>query len=263
MEDTLPGTEISADGVEDIPKNLPPTAEADFKAFATAEKVLKGVNILINIAFTVEMIFDLAQNWDKYNDVGKALGVLQIAVQGLTVMLDTAAFIGEAVAAAGLISAECMALAVIPVLGAILVIIGVVIMAVLSALNLIKKEPPKKTPVEEFLGDKGHILVEGFPDLPQSLLTYSGPSKLQQNADSLVTLTATNQTDKDVTLSRIEFSLEVGQDDAALFSARKFSLMAILESIRTHVLWLLGCVTPRQGLYTALVARSSYLLRTI
>jgi hypothetical protein len=70
-----------------LPKGMPATARQGWKTFSTSERVLKGVNIAIGIAFTVAMSIDLKSHWEDYNDAGKALNVVQVVVQGLTVLV--------------------------------------------------------------------------------------------------------------------------------------------------------------------------------
>jgi hypothetical protein len=42
-----------------LPKGMPATARQGWKIFSTSERVLKGVNIAIGIAFTIAVSIDL------------------------------------------------------------------------------------------------------------------------------------------------------------------------------------------------------------
>ncbi|KAH6880531.1 hypothetical protein B0T10DRAFT_609611 [Thelonectria olida] len=220
-ENLEPGEKILPPGEEPLepPEEMPPSGIAPWKQFTTGERLLKCVNIGIGIAFTISMSLDLKDNWDKYTDVGKALNVLQIAIQGLTVLVDAAILAGDALISAGLLAADCAMMVALPVIGAVLAVIGIVVMVVLSFLNISKPTVPEDTPVEKFLKGTAHPLIDGLTNPPSASLTYSVPDNVTANASSAqVPITATNSTGTDVTLTRSTLTLEVGSDDAALFS---------------------------------------------
>lgn len=221
VDDLGPGEKIAPPDEEpqEPPEEMPPSGRAPWKQFTTGERLLKCVNIGIGIAFTISMSLDLKDNWDKYTDVGKALNVLQIAIQGLTVLVDAAILAGDALISAGLLAADCTMMVALPVIGAVLAVIGIVVMVILSFLNISKPSVPEDTPVEKFLKGTAHPLIDGLTTPPNVSLTYSVPANVTANTGSAqVPITATNSTGADVTLTRSTLTLEVGADDAALFS---------------------------------------------
>ncbi|KPM39826.1 hypothetical protein AK830_g6732 [Neonectria ditissima] len=221
VDDLGPGEKVAPpeQAPEEPPEEMPPSGRTPWKKFSTGERFLKCVNIGIGIAFTISMSLDLKDNWDKYTDVGKALNVLQVAIQGLTVLVDAAILVGDALISAGLVAAECTMMVALPVIGAVLAVIGIVVMLVLSFLNVSKPTVPEDTPVEKFLKNTAHPLIDGLTPPPNVALTYSVPPNVTANAGSAqVPITATNNTSADVTLTRSTLTLEVGADDAALFS---------------------------------------------
>jgi hypothetical protein len=200
------------------PVDLPPGASKGWKTFATSEMLLKLANVCIGIAFTVAMAFDLKDNWDNYTDVGKALNILQIVVQGLTVIVDAALLLGDALVSASIWAADCTMMVALPVLGAVLAVIGMIVMIVLSSLNVIKPQEPPPTPVEVFITGVARPWVTQSDAPPPLSLTYKVGTLVKAGSTNAVPITATNNTDKGVTLTRTTVTLEVGDDTAALFS---------------------------------------------
>ena len=219
INEIKPAETILSDIEKEPPSGVPVAARGQWKAFTTSEKVLKCANIAVGVAFTIAMSIDLKNNWEYLNDTGKALNVIQIVIQGLTVLIDAALLIGDAAIAAGLLAADSVMMVALPVLGAILAVIGIVVMALLSFLNVTKPKEPPKTPVETFIDDTARPLIKVFLPPPPLSLTYTIPSSIPANQSTPLTITATNNTGKGVTLARSTITLEVGDDDAALFSA--------------------------------------------
>ncbi|KAL6702405.1 hypothetical protein ACN47E_002188 [Coniothyrium glycines] len=202
------------------PEGLAPSGRTPWKKFTVGERLLKCANIAIGIAFTISMSLDLKNNWDSYNDVGKALNVVQVAIQGLTVLVDAAILIGDAAIAGGYLAAESTLMVALPVLGAVLALIGVIVMVVLMFVKTTKDQEPPLSPVEEFLKNVAHPLINTWSTPPAPALAYSfspNPSHTGQNES--IKITATNNSDKAVSLTRTTITMEVGGDDDALFSA--------------------------------------------
>ncbi|KAK7419301.1 hypothetical protein QQX98_003453 [Neonectria punicea] len=221
VDDLGPGERIVTPEGEplDPPETMPPSGRAPWKQFTTSERLLRCVNVAVGIAFTIAMSLDLKDNWDKYTDAGKALNVLQIAIQGLTVLVDAAVLAGDALISAGLMAADCTMMVALPVVGAVLAVLGIIVMAILSFLDISKPTVPPDTPIETFLKGTAHPFIDALTTPPTVSLTYSVPANVTANADPVqVPITATNSTGADVTLTRSTLTLEVGADDAALFS---------------------------------------------
>ena len=220
VDDMSQGEKIQVEASDqEPPEDMPPAGREPWKKFTTGEKLLKCANIAVGIAFTIAMSLDLKDNWDNITDAGKALNVLQIVIQGLTVLVDAAVLVGDAMVSAASIAADCTMMVALPVIGAVLAAIGIVVMVVLMFLDTYKPKEPPLSPAETFFKDVGQPLVNGFADPPAISLTYTAPAAVTSGTpQSRITITATNNTNQDVTLTRSTLTLEVGADDAALFS---------------------------------------------
>ncbi|TFK58575.1 hypothetical protein BDN72DRAFT_851680 [Pluteus cervinus] len=164
------------------------------------------------------MSIDLKNNWDTYTDAGKALNVLQIVIQGLSVLVDAALLLGDALITAGLVAADCAVMVALPVLGAILAVIGIVVALLLAFLGVVKPQEPPKTPLETFIDNTARPLINGLTAPPLLSLTYTVPASLPAGSTAGFSITAKNNTAAAVTLTRSTLTLEVGNDDNALFS---------------------------------------------
>lgn len=205
---------------EEPPEGLSPTGRTAWKKLTVGERLMKCANIAVGIAFTVSMSLDLKDKWDTYNDVGKALNVLQVAVQGLTVLVDAAILIGDAAVTAGYIAAESTIMVALPVLGAILALIGIVVMIVLMRVNTHKDEEPPKTPVEEFLTKSAHPLIKDWSSPPAQTLSYTlATAPLKSGSETDVKIIVANNSDKDLKLKRTTITMDIGGSDDALFAA--------------------------------------------
>ncbi|TFK68582.1 hypothetical protein BDN72DRAFT_878935 [Pluteus cervinus] len=214
--DLAPGDAIATE--KEPPVDLPASARGPWKAFTTSEKVLKCVNIAVGVAFTIAMSIDLKNNWDTYTDVGKALNVLQIVIQGLSVLVDAALLLGDALINAGIVAADCAMMVALPVLGAILAVIGIVVTLLFAFLGVVKPQEPPKTPVETFIDNTARPLITSLTAPPPLSLTYTVPASLPAGSTAGFSIIAKNNTAAAVTLTRSTLTLEVGNDDDALFS---------------------------------------------
>ncbi|TFK65127.1 hypothetical protein BDN72DRAFT_209785 [Pluteus cervinus] len=214
--DLAPGDAIATE--KEPPADLPASARSSWKAFTTSEKVLKCVNIAVGVAFTIAMSIDLKNNWDTYTDVGKVLNVLQIVIQVLSVLVDAALLLGDALLTAAAPDAVCAMMVALPVLGAILAVLGIVVTLLLAFLGVVKPRDPPKTPVETFIDTTARPLINGLTAPPPLSLTYTVPASLPAGSTAGFSITAKNNTAAAVTLTRSTLTLEVGDDDNALFS---------------------------------------------
>jgi len=159
------------------------------------KSVIKGVNATLGICFTISMSLDLKNNWDNYADVGKAFNVLQIAIQGLAALVDASLLVGDALVASRGLAADCPMMIVLPVLGAVLAVVGIVVPALLTFLHHTKPSVPEDTPVEKLLKDTAHPFIDRLTPQPKPKLTYSAPAQVTADASSAqVPITGTNHT---------------------------------------------------------------------
>ncbi|KAI3320291.1 hypothetical protein HD806DRAFT_547485 [Xylariaceae sp. AK1471] len=216
---TAMGEGLHGDGNEkitDVAEDVPPRYEEAAKKFNLSENVLKALNVVLGIGLVVAMSFSLANDWNSMDDTGKVLGVLNIIVQGLTVLLDIVE-LGETVGLFVVTGAMSVAL---PILGAVLAVIGIVLMIVQLFISFFvaTQEPPD--PIKDFLDDTGHTLVASFDKAPEPELLYN-ISTSQVTGGSVVTLAieGTNTSSKTVMVSHATIMLYSGDDDVCLFGA--------------------------------------------
>lgn len=69
-------------------ENVPPGYEEAASKFKVSGNLLRILNAILGIGLVVAMSFSLANDWNSLSDTGKVLGVLNVVVQGLTVLLD-------------------------------------------------------------------------------------------------------------------------------------------------------------------------------
>lgn len=218
-EEIRPGNAVAEEINQPVPDNIPANTQSGWKNFTTSERVLRVLGVGIGIAFTIAMSLDLKDNWNKFTDAGKVLNVLQIVIQGLTVLTDVALLIGDAAVAAGVLAADATMMVCLPIIGAVLAVIGLVVMMVLQWLHITKPEDPPPTPVEKFISGTGRPLLGTFADPPSPQLKYDVPTFLAAGDARGLTVTASPAAaGQDATVTRVTVSLEVGEDDQALFS---------------------------------------------
>ena len=136
----------------------------------------------------------------------------------MTVLADASLLVGDFVASGGL-AADCAIMVALPVLGAVLAVVRIVVLALLTFLHLTKPSVPEDTPVEKFLKNTAHPFIDGLTPQPKPSLTYLAPAQVTADAISAqVPITGTNHTGADVALTCSTITLEVGAGNAALFS---------------------------------------------
>ncbi|KAF2962631.1 hypothetical protein GQX73_g10942 [Xylaria multiplex] len=217
--------------LKDVGENVPPGYEDAAKKFNIAGNVLKALNIILGIGLVVAMSFSLANDWNSMTDTGKVLGVLNIVVQGLTVLLDIID-LGEAV---GLFAVTGTMSAALPILGAVLAVIGIVLMIVQFFISIFvgRQEPPD--PIQDFINDVGHDLISTFDKAPEPQLSYS-LSKLQVQGGVVTSLQieGVNNSSTEVTLSHATITLYSGDDAVCLFANGDDTIELVAETDQNH-----------------------------
>jgi hypothetical protein len=217
--------------VSSIAEDVPPGYEDAAKKFNISGNLLRILNIALGIGLVVAMSFSLANDWGSMSDTGKVLGVLNIVVQSLTVLLD----IADLAAEAGIFAVtETMSVA-LPILGAVLAVIGIVLMLVQLFINFFVARQPPPDPIQDFIDDVGHALIKTFDTAPEPQLTYS-ISSTSVSASEVTTLTieGLNETQNDVTLSRTTITLYSGDDDVCLFGEGEDFIKLIPDDDSNH-----------------------------
>ncbi|KAE8380072.1 hypothetical protein BDV26DRAFT_279869 [Aspergillus bertholletiae] len=208
------GEETWNEELSSIAEDVPPGYEDVAKKFNISGSLLRILNAILGIGLVVAMSFSLANDWNSLSDTGKVLGVLNVIVQGLTVLLDVI----DVGAELGLYAVTGAMSVALPILGAVLAVIGVILLLVQFFINLFigKQDPPD--PIKDFIDDVAHKLIATFETAPEPQLTYTLDNK-KPSAGGVTTLTieAVNNSASDVTLSHTTISLYAGDDDVCLF----------------------------------------------
>lgn len=195
-------------------EDVPPGYEDAAKKFNISGNLLRILNAALGIGLVVAMSFSLASDWNSLSDPGKVLGVLNIIVQGVTVLLD----IVDLGAEAGLFAVTGTMSVALPILGAVLAVVGIILMIVQMFINLFigRQEPPD--PIRDFVHDVAHDLIAAFGKSPESQLDYTlHDDEVSAGRVTTITIEGANKSSDDVTLSHITIGLYSGNDNVCLF----------------------------------------------
>ncbi|KAJ5546864.1 hypothetical protein N7494_004449 [Penicillium frequentans] len=211
-------TEIWNEDISSPAKEVPPGYEEVPEKLDISGKMLRILNAILGIGLIISMSFSLAHDWNSLTDTGKVLGVLNVIVQGLIVLLDivtTAADIGL------FAITEAMSVA-LPLLGAVLAVIGMVLMIVQLFVNFYSAQQEPPDPIADFVKDVGHALIATFDPSPEPQLTYSiSKTDVRARESTSITITGVNNSPDKVTLSHTKITLYTGNDDVCLFRNTK------------------------------------------
>ncbi|KAI1828148.1 hypothetical protein F4861DRAFT_245595 [Xylaria intraflava] len=212
-------------------EDVPPGYEDAAKRFNISGNILKIFNVILGIGLVVAMSFSLANDWSSMTDTGKALGVMNVIVQGLTVLLDIVD-LGQAVELFAITGTMSVAL---PILGAVLAVIGIVLMIVQFFISLFvgKQDPPD--PIQDFIDDVGHALIKTFDQAPEPQLSYSlSQQEVQGGSVIALQIEGVNNSSDDVTLSHATITLYSGDDNVCLFAEAADVIQLVAESDQHH-----------------------------
>ncbi|KXG51286.1 uncharacterized protein PGRI_095470 [Penicillium griseofulvum] len=199
-------------------KEVPPGHEEVAEKLNVEGKMLRILNTILGIGLVVSMSFSLAHEWNSLTDTGKVLGVLNVVVQGLIVVLN----IVTTTADIGLFAITGAMSVAFPVLGAVLAVIGMILMIVQLFVNFYstRQEPPD--PNADFIREKAHNLIATFDLSPEPQLTYSfSETNVHAGENTATTITGVNNTPNKVTLSHTRITLFTGSDEVCLFGTTK------------------------------------------
>ncbi|ESZ94054.1 hypothetical protein SBOR_5580 [Sclerotinia borealis F-4128] len=198
----------------DIAHDVPPGYEDVASKFNISGNMLRTLNAILGIGLVIAMSFSLANDWRSLSDTGRVLGVLNVIVQGLTVLLDVLD-VGVEV---GLWAVTGTLSVALPILGAVLAVAGVILMIVQVFINFFVKTQAPPDPIAEFIKNVAHGLISTFDVAPPSQLTYSVSAYEATAGDvTSITVTGKNQSSSDVTLSHTTITLYSGDDNVCLF----------------------------------------------
>ncbi|KAL9566594.1 hypothetical protein ACKAV7_009509 [Fusarium commune] len=194
------------------------------RRLSLSSRVIRWLGIAISVVVVAFLIWELCNQWDHLSGTGKGLAIAQIAI-------ETAAVI---VGIIGLFS-TC---ALIPVIGQVLMVIGLVV----SIFYMVYGRPePEKTPGEKFVdsmrGDNGWL--KKIDDPPSTTLEYTiTPTEIPKDVDFSFKITGKNtksssiefistpnaeKPTSDTEILSIKFGFTTGSDTVCLFSNESFS----------------------------------------
>ena len=142
--------------VETTPKSsVGLNGKATAESFSVSGEVIKGIGAAVGIGMTVSMALDLKNHWGDLNTVGKALDTIQVITTGLTVLCDLGEILAESAVEFSLFAVSEAVLTAIPFVGAVLAVVGIVVMIVMEFEGTEKTPVPPATPVETFISGPG------------------------------------------------------------------------------------------------------------
>jgi hypothetical protein len=219
--------------VQDVQNGIPRAVTEIGKKRAIALNVLRGLGIALGFAFVAFQCWDLAEHWEDMSGLQQTFGVLQVICTFVVVACELLAWIFPTVAC-------------IPVIGAIVVVVGLLItVAILFWVGDRKPKEPEATFVENFVEKAKTDLLSKWDDPPPALVKYE-ISKSTDKAGQLCTITVkgTNETEHDLELvpqeevgtpsaedannkwSRLTLSVAAGSDTPCWFSTSTFTYEA-------------------------------------
>jgi hypothetical protein len=164
--------------------------------------------------------FSLVAQWDKLSDRDKILNVISTLIQVLQVTLDIVE-LGETMGVFAITGAFATA---IPVLGAILVILGIVMMIVNFFLSLFGGSLPD--PVADFIDDVGKKLLDQFEESPPPKLEYTiSTDSVTVGKTTSIFIQGQNKSGQELTVSNVHITLTSGGEDDCLFNSDSFELV--------------------------------------
>ncbi|KAI1050275.1 hypothetical protein LB506_001923 [Fusarium annulatum] len=194
------------------------------RRLSLSSRVIRFLSVAISAVVVAFMIWDLCNQWDKLSGTGRGLAIAQIAIEAAAVVVGII----------GLFS-TC---ALIPVIGQVLMVVGLVI----SIFYLVYGRPePEKTPGEKFVdsmrGDNGWL--KKIDDPPSTALEWTiTPTDIPKDADFSFKVTGKNtksssiefittpnaeKPSSDTEILSIKFGFTTGSDTVCLFSNESFS----------------------------------------
>lgn len=142
--------------IEETPKKpIGLNGKAAEEAFSVTDQVIKGIGAAVGIGMTVSMAMDLKHHWGDMNTLGQALNTIQVVTTGLTVLCDLGEILAESAVEFSLFAVSEAVLTAIPFVGAVLAVVGIVVMIVMEFEDTQKPPVPPPTPVETFISGAG------------------------------------------------------------------------------------------------------------
>ncbi|KAK4203359.1 hypothetical protein QBC40DRAFT_262471 [Triangularia verruculosa] len=207
---------------EDVNFNeeMPPAAPAAesraagaWRRFNTPSGWLRAAGIVLSVVLLVVMTISLYHNWGNFTDTGKTLGIIQVITTGLAIAVDIAIFAGEM-----FLMTTALFLTALPIVGAVLAVIGLVACVLMMVLGVTKKEDPPPTHVETFIRNTTKSIIAAWDTMPQPAFSYSMPTTAKPGAPMLFSVSAQNGSGADVVRTSVKVTVQGGSDTSCLFS---------------------------------------------
>ncbi|PYH30565.1 uncharacterized protein BO87DRAFT_342321 [Aspergillus neoniger CBS 115656] len=209
------------EGADKPPENIPAGGEEVVGKWNVSGNAIKILNAFLGIGLVIAMTFSLVQDWDKLTTGGKIINTIALLSQTLTVVLD----IVEVGSSIGLYTVTGVFATALPILGAVLAVLGVVMMLINLFANLFGGSPPPD-PVQVFIDHVAKGLVGGFEHAPPPKLDYTIPSVTYESGKVTgITIKGENTTAAEISIPNARIIVTSGNDDVCLFSTKEFELM--------------------------------------
>ncbi|RAK93737.1 hypothetical protein BO79DRAFT_284299 [Aspergillus costaricaensis CBS 115574] len=209
------------EGADKPPENIPAGGEDVVSKWNVSGNAVKILNAFLGIGLVIAMTFSLVQDWDKLTTGGKIINMIALLSQTLTVVLD----IVEVGSSIGLYTVTGVFATALPILGAVLAVLGVVMMLINLFVNLFGGSPPPD-PVQEFIDHVAKDLVGGFEKAPPPKLDYTIPSVTYESGKVTgITIKGENTTADEISIPNARIIVTSGSDDVCLFSTNEFELV--------------------------------------
>ncbi|KAF4177844.1 hypothetical protein CNMCM7927_002823 [Aspergillus lentulus] len=202
------------------PAGLPAEGEEIASKWKIGGNAIKIFNVCMGILLVAAATYSLVADWDKLSDRDKILNIISTLIQVLQVTMDIVE-LGEAMGVFAVTGAFATA---IPVLGAVLVILGIVMMLVNFFLSLFGSSQPD--PVADFVDDVGKKLLDQFEESPPPKLEYTiSTDSVTVGQTTSIFVQGQNKSDQELTVSNVHITLTSGGEDDCLFNSDSFELV--------------------------------------
>ncbi|RAL04454.1 uncharacterized protein BO80DRAFT_485021 [Aspergillus ibericus CBS 121593] len=215
------GGERWNEAADELPDNLPAGGEEVASKWNVSGKTVKILNGFLGIGIVVAMTFSLVQDWDKLTTGGKIINTIAVLSQTLTVILDVVE-VGESI---GLYTVTGVFATALPILGAVLAVLGIIMMLINVFVNLFGGSPPRD-PVQEFVDNIAKGLIGGFDTAPPPKLEYT-ISNIVFDSGKVegVSIKGENTTKEEISIPNARITVNSGDDEVCLFSTDEFNLV--------------------------------------
>lgn len=201
------------EGVENI--KFSKRANFGVRAFAS-------LMVVAGIASVIAMSVSLANHWEEFNDLGKALMVTNIVLTVVSLAVD-------------MLSMAFTACVALPFVGALLALAGLIVTIFMMKKDIQEEKEPELSDVELYVRDTARPFIQDMDvTVPSPSLTYSIDGKTQASSgDPAITFAkgqiktlqvrAVNNGTAAVTIEEVASSFLCGDDDNALFDENSFA----------------------------------------